>query len=170
MWSSPLTAQSIALVKAIRDYYKEPGSTTIGIVGCHNELPVNLWNTCYVIFLACYVSILTSNPFVFIVAAIAMAVDHALFLLRMKMKVAKHNIGVDEVRIPNTTMLTQNAWGLFAWVFVPCLQVFSSFFLLPFNPLGNAIVFLVNSLASCAFLTLIRRRWPSVMKRKRLLL
>ena len=166
IWSSSLTTQSIGLAKALFDYNKKTvDPATIGVVGPHTEVPVYLGNSCYVVFLACYISILTSNPFTYAIAAIAIVATQGMFLLRARMKMSKYNIRFDEVRVPKTTMFTQHAWAVFAWIFVPCSQVFSCIFLLPFNPVGNAIAFFVNVLASCVLLTVLRHRWPSAMKR-----
>ena len=73
----------------------------------------------------------TANPFLFVVSLIVVGVNHLLFQLRVRMKASKQNLMFNEVQIAHVTMFTQNAWMVFAWIFVPTSQAFAYFFLLP---------------------------------------
>ena len=151
----------IGLVREALTYYSKNKA-----VHLENEVPLFLGSTFYVVYMSCYVGMVTSNPFVFVVAAISILTKHCLFLLRAKMRMKKYKLPFANVRISGTTMFSQNAWAVFSFVFAPCSQAITCFFLLPFSPSWTGLVFILNALTSGALLVAFRHRWPSVRKRK----
>ena len=118
--------------------------------------------TYYSVFIACYIALVTSNPFVFVLEIVMLLINMLVFRFRVWLNTI---VPGQPPQLGNVSCAVRHSHVAFSYICTPILLLTSGFVLLPFGPVvvlvsyGGAVVVAVVAIVSTASYVKWAKSW-----------